>query len=381
MRLRRLLPLLLLALVATFRTGTPATDPPIRVALAVDVPAVRLGAAAGLALKTPEGRVLARLPGSLRLDARGGQVLLAGRPLGEALLVVPRDGLFQHGGRTYRGHARVLAGPRGLTLVDVLPLERYLEGVLGGEIPPGWPEETQKALAVAARTYALFQVGREAEDDGSPRDGRFDVHPSVRDQVYPGMAGESARSRAAVRATRGQVLSLDGTRPLKAYYSAWCGGHTEDSEAVFGTRVPHLVGVRDPWCRGAAWTARLRVEGLRRLAAPGLARVGELGPTGLDPSGRIDGFRLADGRGGEVSLTGHRLRMLVGPSVLRSTRATMAVVDRVDGSPSVVEFRGVGWGHGVGLCQWGSAEMGFQGLGFDEILRHYYPQATRIRIP
>lgn len=372
--------LVLLALPVPPAQSAPAV-PPVRVALAVDAPAARLGGAGGLTVKTPEGRVLRRVGESVRLEAAGGQVCVEGRPAGVSVLLVPARGTVRFGGRSYRGHAAAVAGPRGLTLVDVIPLEQYLVGVLGGEIPPEWPLETQKALAVAARTYVLYQVNRTVDDDGSPRDPRFDVHPSVKDQVFLGVDGESASSRAAVRSTRGRILTLDGSSPLKAYYSAWCGGHTSDSLPVFGDRVPRLVGVPDPWCQGEDWSQVFTVEGLRRKVAPALGPVARLGPVSRDASGRIAEFRLVDRQGEEVRLTGHRLRMLLGPSAMRSTKATMTV--RAEGPtrlPLLVTFRGKGWGHGVGLCQWGSAGMGEAGRTFEEILRHYYPQARLVRL-
>lgn len=372
--MRRCLALLgLLLLLSVPAAATPA--PPVRIALAVDVPAARVGGAGGLTVKTPAGQVLLRASDTVRLDAAGGQVRVDGRSMGAEVLLVPPGGTIRTGDRSYRGHALALAGPKGLTLVNVAPLETYLTGVLGGEIPADWPRETQRALAVAARTYVLYQIGRTVDDDGKPRDPRFDVHPSVKDQMYLGLGGESAASRAAVGATRGEFLSLDGERPLKAYYSAWCGGHTADSEPVFSDRVPRLVGVPDPYCHGEPWAVEFDVATLRQKAAPGLGRVADVTVTGTDSSGRLVGVCLTDEAGKSVTVTGHSLRMRLGPSVMRSTKAAMTVVARSGGRPTRVRFRGVGWGHGVGLCQWGSADMGDAGLGYREILRHYYPKA------
>lgn len=367
--MRVLLFLLLLLLPAS---AAPA--PRIRVALAVDAPHARVNAARW-SVKTRDGmRVLFRAEGDLRIHQGP---IVNGTSLPDGALLVPSDGFFRYDGRTWRGWLEVLPG---LVLVDHVDLEQYLAGVLGGELAPHWPLETQKAQAVAARTYALYQKGRTVDDDGAPRDPRWDVWPSVRDQVYPGVQGESAASRAAVAATRGQVLSLGEGKPLKAYYSSSCGGHTSDSVPVFGTRVPALLGVPDPYCGGgSAWSHEFAVETLRAKAAPALKAVAALGPTGHDRSGRIAGFRLADVSGAEVVVSGHRLRMLLGPAVMRSTRARMAVVAR-DGSgrPLRVRFSGTGWGHGVGLCQWGAEGMGQQGFGYREILAHYYLEAAII---
>ncbi|HKP68466.1 MAG TPA: SpoIID/LytB domain-containing protein [Pyrinomonadaceae bacterium] len=138
-------------------------------------------------------------------------------------------------GKAYRGRLEVFVNSRGtLTVVNVVPLEEYLLGVVPAEL--GLPHiEAQKAQAIAARTYAV------ANTDGYGTKG-FDMVPTVWSQVYKGVSIETAMGTRAVRETRGLVATYQG-KPIMAYFTSTCGGRTEDVENVFDTREPYLRGV------------------------------------------------------------------------------------------------------------------------------------------
>ncbi len=138
-------------------------------------------------------------------------------------------------GKAYRGKIEVFVNSRGtLTVVNVVPLEDYLLGVVPSEL--GLPQlEAQKAQAVAARTYAVANIG------GYARQG-FDMLPTVSSQVYKGVSAETRMGTMAVQQTRGIVATYNG-KPIMAYYTSTCGGRTESSENIFGHAEPYLVGV------------------------------------------------------------------------------------------------------------------------------------------
>ncbi|MBI4577743.1 MAG: SpoIID/LytB domain-containing protein, partial [Planctomycetes bacterium] len=228
----------------------------------------------------------------------------------------------------------------------VVPLEDYLAGVLGGEVPLSWPADALRAQAVAARTYAVHQAL-------ARRAAPYDVTADTRSQVWrPGLAGDP-RAVAAVRETAALVLAWGGS-PLAAYYHSTCGGHTAAGGTVFdeGAAIPPLAGVPCEDCRGSAyyrWVG-VRVEASElaaALASLGLPLAGT--PTAVDPletgpDGRATRVRVASDRG-EVDLPGTALRRALGPERLRSTRFRA----RREGASAFV-FEGGGWGHGVGLC-------------------------------
>ena len=141
------------------------------------------------------------------------------------------------GGKTYRGTFEVSRSGARLQLVNRVSLEAYLLGVVPGEMPKEWPLEALKAQAVAARTYAVR---------GLVEGRSFDLYSDWRSQVYYGVGSEAPAATRAVRETRGQILTYEG-KPAQVFYFSSSGGRTLSALDVFGTDVPYLVSVDDPW--------------------------------------------------------------------------------------------------------------------------------------
>jgi stage II sporulation protein D len=273
----------------------------------------------------------------------------------------------------YRGVMDVLPAEDGrLTVVNVVPLEEYLRGVVPNELAPeAFPQlEAQKAQAVAARSYALAHLGDYASRG-------YDLCATPACQVYRGTESEHPRSDRAVAETRGVVASWRG-RPIHAFYTSTCGGHTEEGTAVFEDGAPYLRGVACPAGdeaagrpeRGREWEVELRPAQVKaRVARYGdVGRVLDLVPTRVGVSGRVVELRVV-GSDGELALRGQRVRLGLG------LRESLFVMHREEGPGGEVErfvIRGRGWGHGVGLCQLGASAMARSGASFDAILKHYY---------
>ncbi len=173
-------------------------------------------------------------------------------------------------GKAYRGKIEVFVNARGsLTVVNVVPLEDYLLGVVPAEL--SLPQlEAQKAQAIAARTYAIANIG------GYGKQG-FDMVPTVWSQVYKGVSIESKMGTQAVLATRGMVATYQG-KPIMAYFTSTCGGRTEDGENIFDRSEPYLKGVE------------CSLEG-RRHFEPFLIKTSRL-PAKLRDEGNLDLVRL-----------------------------------------------------------------------------------------
>jgi stage II sporulation protein D len=265
--------------------------------------------------------------------------------------------------RPYRGIIEVRRTPSGrLTVINELPLEAYLYGVLKMEVDPAWPPEALKAQAVAARTLALYKLGRYQAEG-------YDVRATTDTQVYGGILAEDPRTIAAVDATRGEVLVYQG-RPILAVFHSDSGGMTESSEFVWGGRYPYLRGVPDPFTAAAPWQVRmdlLTFESHLRRAGRAVAGLQRIAVEDVTPSGRAGTVRLS-AQTGTVALRATELRSLLGVTVLRSTLFTV----RLLAEEQAVEFAGRGSGHGVGMSQWGARGLALQGLGYVDILRHYY---------
>ena len=397
----------------------------VRVGLVAAVPEVVLEGGGELRLlderrrrrgRAPAGKVRCRVhPAGLAWQAGG-----AGGT-GTALLVAPEDPgrPLRWQGRAYAGEIWILRDPGGLTVVNVVPLEQYLRGVVPWEIGRVGREGLAAlcAQAVAARTYTVSHLG-EREALG------FDLWADVRDQVYRGLERTDPWADRAIRETRGVILRY-GDAPVEAYYSACCGGWCSDVAAVWPrTAQPYLTahpdtaaGGRD-WCADApshdwtaSWTAAELERVLRRTLpayldwlAASPARGRWAGPgfrparPGADPRrpGRLLGLAVTDttpsGRvallsvrttAGEYRVRGDRVRWVLVPPddrrpILRSARFRLRVTTGADGRPGRIAVVGKGNGHGIGMCQAGAVAMARAGRDWREILAHYYPGAVAI---
>ncbi len=249
------------------------------------------------------------MPSGLEVHHRGRIHRISGSRV--TVAAVGPEGTVRFQNRRYRGTLEVVLNPRGLlNVVNVLPLETYLRGVVPKELGPEiYPElEALKAQAVAARTYALSHLGEFSEEG-------FDLCATPRCQVYGGADAEHPRSDRAIGETEGEILVV-GAMPIEAFYSATCGGHTENVEVVFPTKEsPALVGV--PCIESGAHRLHLPTETGRPLPEAVLAQL--LGETQV--FGSVEGFertvaglvRLA----GLAAVQQARLGSLEAPEILR----------------------------------------------------------------
>ena len=265
--------------------------------------------------------------------------------------------------RRYHGALSVEAdrSRRALRLVNYVPVESYVAGVVASEYPFTEIEGT-KAQAVLARTYAL-----RARNASAP----FDVTDDTGSQVYRGADAETAVSRAAAEATRGEVLTYYGALAEATYYSC-SGGHTADNESVWnGLPVPYLRGRPDPYdaaCPDNRWTTSADASGVLRA----LGRRFGGAVTGFEvlersPEGRVTRIRLL-GSGRVVS--GNEFRSAVNAAFgARTVRSTLFTASRSGGRYT---FEGRGFGHGVGMSQYGAAGQARQGRSYRDILAFYF---------
>ena len=344
----------------------PSTAPrPVRVLIIDQARQVQMRTQGALQVSL-DGRVKSTLPRSdVRATASGGQVVLDGRTTGKPRVWVSSGRPIQCQDRRCRGKLRLDASGHSLTVIEEVPLEDYLRGVLPREVPPGWPGEALKAQCVASRSYVVYHQDRR-------RDKPYDVKATVQSQVYGGADAEDPRTDRAVRSTKGKVLTHRG-RPILAYFHSHSGGHVADDAEVWPTDLPYLAACRDPYGDGAPdrvtrWSLRLSAsEVAQGLGVSGTATAIALDSTG--PSGRVHRIRSRIGNR-SAHASGERFRMRVGASRIRSTLFT---VRNQNGSTA---FLGRGFGHGVGMSQWGARGMAVQGKTYGEILAYYYPGTT-----
>jgi stage II sporulation protein D len=267
--------------------------------------------------------------------------------------------------KPYRGLAELTVADKGILVVNQLPLEEYLVGLINCEISSAWPIEAVKAQAVIARTYAL---SRKMSRLALP----YHLESSVIDQVYEGCLIEDSRAQRAVFETRGEVLAVDGAI-IQAFYHSSCGGKTEAAENVWGKPVPYLKGVECQYCLTAptatAWECKIPLKDIEerlRVGGHKVAGLTDVKAGSPNSRGRLKNVILLMAKG-SLTITGEQFRKAVGYGVIKSTRFS------VKNTKNDISFSGNGNGHGVGLCQWGAKQRALDGFGCGEILSYYYP--------
>lgn len=312
-------------------------------------------------------------PLRVRVSLNHGSVEVEGRRV-PALKLRPEDG---HGlrvnGREYSGVLEVLRNGDGLAVVNELPLEEYLAGVLRAEVSDQWPVEMLKAQAVVARTYAAYHRQLNAAKP-------FHLVASTAHQQYAGRVPTSSRVWLAVKETEREVLHWEG-QLFPAFFHTESGGHTEDPRKVFSAaNMPALKPVRCVFSAGSphySWSLDLSLAELGESLRKGGVSVGSVvGIEVLERGTSLRVVRLAvHGTRGSAVLRGTDFRRLVGNDSLKSTLFAVAV----DGKHA--RFAGRGYGHGVGLSQWGAKGMAEQGYRYRQIIEFYYAGATLSTLP
>ena len=371
-------------------------QPIVRVRLGEETPTVRVAVMASWRLIGPAGQVAAgeKLEWT-ELICKSGGVVFAGQPpiRGGVELYAEADGAIwvrqTVGGkdrdRYYRGYLRVLPTTAGaLRVINILPMEHYLAGVVGGEMPANWNIEALKAQAVAARSYALAESNGRTKSD-------FDVYDSTASQVYTGCGGEADSVWRALAATQGIVAGDNSgwgkSQVLTTWFHSTCGGGTVPSGSIFGgTTPPPLKGVVCNYCRNSPkyhWpevvlTKQEIGEALKKTGYTALVRLKAIArvevASTLGDGGRAGGIRVVDETGAAVIVDANYWRGILGPNRILSTW-----FDIEDRGKSIALVNGRGWGHGVGLCQFGAKYLADRGKTGEEILRFYYPKVELVR--
>ncbi len=332
-------------------------------------------------------------PANITISA--GRIAISGRFFsGKQIIILPdRPHIFSLNGDDYRGKLKLVINPdsNSFDAINLVPLEPYLAGVIGAEMPNYWEPAALKAQAIAARTYCLY-IKRHF---GNKR--TWDVRKTVANQVYLGVAAESAQIWDAVNQTHGQVLvckQSGGTEKLfPAYYSSTCGGHTENSKNVFGDSFEPLVGVPCPYCKNVAkpsfffWPMiqfdKSYVTGKLLQKYPKLKKLGKITNITVAKKSeygkfsRLTKVKLSGSTGKSDFLRAEDFRLSIDPTG-RKLRSTICQI--IDMGDKWAFSSGRGYGHGVGMCQCGAQAMARGGKTSRQILFYYYPGSNIIRV-
>lgn len=268
-------------------------------------------------------------------------------------------------GRIFRGNLRFVKDEASrFFVVNYVDLEDYIRGVLYHEISHLWPAEAIKAQVVVVRTFALNQMG-------IGKNKEYDLTNDIYSQMYGGRTSERFRLNKSVDETKGEVITFDG-KIFPAYYHATCAGRTEDAKNLWDIDLPPLKGVACPYCKDSPhykWDTSLKLDELRSKLRSAGFKVGKI--KAIEITRRSNSNRILEleiiSDASNLKISGKAFREAVGPNILRSNNFEVRL------EKDMAFFDGLGWGHGVGLCQWGAYFMGKEGFNYRQILEFYYP--------
>lgn len=269
---------------------------------------------------------------------------------------------FRVNNKPYRGSVGVVKKSNTqVTLTHLVGLEEYVRGVVANEIYSDWPAEALRAQAIVSRTFALYKMTTNLYAD-------FDVSATTQDQRYAPAQNAWPSITRAVDDTRGIVLLYRGNI-FPAFFHAACGGRTGNASHYWDMEeIPPLKGVYCSACRKSPfyrWEKRIPLTSfLYALSGSGI-KLNALSSVWIENTQH--GKEVVFNR--RIRISAYRLRTFLGDDYLRSPDFTIRK------EKDVVVIRGKGWGHGVGLCQWGAKKLAEEGRTFAEILQFYYPQS------
>jgi stage II sporulation protein D len=354
-------------------------------------PTYQLAEQPATVLKSPRNAVFNL---SLTKDGWAAGNALLGGAASELVVQPEHDGSVSINGTPYRGRFRFRpVAPGKFDVVNELDVDSYLCSVLPKELPPNWRDETYKAQAIVARTYAIYE-----KQTGGP-EKYWDVFPDTRSQMYGGIPAETAKSRDAVAKTTGIVVAHvqpDGQPKIfKAYFSACCGGISQSVTDAFGE--PWIEPLSDQnigsTCRASprfTWgpvevkkdelTRRFKEFGKRRNSPEqGMATVDSIEVQQYNRFHRPVRFAITDVKQNRYSLTAEEFRWAVNTAAPENSTLYSSFVKIINDSDRIRFVEGHGWGHGVGMCQWCAQKRAEDGLTHEDIVLAAYPRAMLVR--
>jgi stage II sporulation protein D len=342
------------------------------------------------------GEIAFRVPAGqeISLSAEGLAVLVTGGPApgryeNLSLVSLATQQFVVVNGRPYRGVADVYVRNATLYVVNRLGVDAYLQGVVSAEMGRRAPNEIAalEAQTIVSRTYAIANRGRYSAQG-------FDLSADVSDQAYGGVNAETEQGNTAVRVTRGVLLTSNG-KPVRAFFHSTCGYATAAPEEAFRQigSEPYLRSVSDKRPRGGyycdisprfRWTVEWDADSLARIlrrtaiTQPGsdraqLDHIRDIRVTRTGPSGRVTEVRVT-GEAGDVTIAAPDIRAVLrtpAGDVLGSSAFQLRT--RTENGRMIITAAGAGWGHGVGLCQWGSVGRAREGQTYRTIVSAYFP--------
>ena len=340
----------------------------VKIGIIMDTVSVSVSSEIEFYLTDALGRKIKLSKGTVSLAVSSGTLNVSGKQLSLPVTVENSKNIVYADKKPYRGSFLIAKSGNKVNVINVLTIDEYLKGVLPKEMNVKWGIEALKAQAVISRTYTLANLGRHKAQS-------FDLCNTTDCQVYGGIEGESEQTNKAVDETKGEVVLYNG-KYAQTVFHANCGGHTEDPQYVWSWKQPtpeYLKGVKCDYCADAPYTKwETSIDSSlisKKLKTAGFdaGDIKSIKIKGVTDAGSAKELEIA-GSKSTVVMNAYKFRLAVDAWQIKSV-----AFDSITSSNGKFVFKGKGWGHRVGLCQWGAKGMADKNKNYKEILKFYYP--------
>lgn len=325
---------------------------------------IKLGSESGF-------RIIDKKNGKMLYETRKKSLLIRPEKIRNNLLVESRGAPFSLNGNPYRGMLELHNIIGKIYAINIVKIDDYLFSVVPSEIPASWDIQALKAQAVAARTYTYYHLLNRKKKS------LYDLDASTNFQVYKGISSEKQTTTLAVLETSGEIISHNHN-PILSYFHSTCGGKTADDDFIWeGKGKTYLTGVKCNYCSQSPhyrWEEKFSLSEIKTSLSRKYSNVGKIKRISFTRHfGRVTEVEILHSSG-KISLSGNNFRLLFPPQKLKS----MYFTSHKSGRGLII--RGRGWGHGVGLCQWGAKGMAERGASYRAILKYYYKNINLVKI-
>ncbi|MDR3256175.1 MAG: SpoIID/LytB domain-containing protein [Endomicrobium sp.] len=337
----------------------------ISVGIIIDVSSFTTGCAKDFVISDVSNKKLKFTKGSIRVSCSEKGVCIDKYILSLPIKIESSNGIIFADSKPYRGYLTVKKAKNKINVINVLAIEDYLKGVLPKEAVCDWPVEALKVQALISRTYSIANLNRHLTQG-------FDVCSTTHCQVYGGAGVEAGSCNKAILDTRCEVLTYDG-KFAQTVFHAICGGHTENPKYVWNWKdtPTYLKGVKCGYCtaiQNAKWEKTVDESFIReKLLNNDIGIIKKIKIKGKTPTGSAKELEILHSKG-KLRLNAYQFRLAVDAWQKKSH-----VFNSIKKIGDKFYFKGKGWGHKVGLCQWGAKRMAEKGKIYKKILYHFYP--------
>jgi len=337
----------------------------VNIGIILNVSAFTAGSPKNFFVSDASNKKLKFTNGTIKVSSSEKGVYINKQLLLLPLKIESTDNVIFADSKSYRGYLIVKRTGNKINVINALSVEDYIKGVLPKEVGHNWSIEALKAQAVISRTYAVANLHKHSAQG-------FDICSTTHCQVYSGADTETASCNRAILETQCEVLTYEG-KFAQAVFHANCGGHTENPKYIWNWKYTpfYLKGVKCDYCAAAPhtnWESVLDESFIRKKILGGdIGKIKSIKIKGTTAAGAAKELKIVHSKG-KLTLNAYQFRLAVDAWQIKSHAFDFI---KMDGDKFY--FRGKGWGHKVGLCQWGAKEMAEKGKTYIQILQYFYP--------